>query len=113
LSSTKVLNVSKRVTFFGGMGIFEMLIAAMTAFSLLKEQIAGGDIEPDTLLFVLSTSLIILGLLFHAINWRFKEVHNVMIRHYDQLVQRRQWLSGFPVFWPPCFLWLSIRLARQ
>jgi glycosyltransferase involved in cell wall biosynthesis len=80
----------KPLTFFGGIGIAGMLAAAAMAIPLVKAYLAGGINETDTLLLVLSASLIllsaslvILGLLLHAINWRFKELHNVMIRHHE------------------------------
>jgi hypothetical protein len=82
----------KPLTFFGGIGILGILIAAIPAIFAARSYLGSGHIaEPhtatvilSTALFLLSSGMIALGLLLHAINWRFKELHNVMIRrHYS------------------------------
>ncbi len=81
----------KPLTFFGSLGIAGMLIAALPAVSLIKRYANTGHIDVthtsmvvlSATLVLLSSGLIVLGLLLHAINWRFKELHNVMIRHHD------------------------------
>jgi glycosyltransferase involved in cell wall biosynthesis len=87
----------KPLTFFGGIGILGMLIAALPGIWLARSYMSRGHIEmQDTPLVVLSASLfllssvlIVLGLLLHAINWRFKELHNVMIRHHNGPVREQ------------------------
>jgi glycosyltransferase involved in cell wall biosynthesis len=81
----------KPLTFFGSIGLLGMLIAAIPAFFISRGFLESGHIaEPYTAavilsatLFLLSSSMIALGLLLHAINWRFKELHNVMIRRHE------------------------------
>jgi glycosyltransferase involved in cell wall biosynthesis len=81
----------KPLTFFGGIGILGMLAAATPAIFLARSDVSGGHngaqytslVVLSASLFLLSSIMIVLGLLLHAINWRFKELHNVMVRHHD------------------------------
>jgi glycosyltransferase involved in cell wall biosynthesis len=81
----------KPLTFFGSIGIIGILIAAIPAIFIVRSYLSSGHIaEPyttavilSTTLFLLSSCMIVLGLLLHAINWRFMELHNVMIRRHE------------------------------
>jgi glycosyltransferase involved in cell wall biosynthesis len=81
----------KPLTFFGGLGILGMLAAAISAIPLLTKNAESGYAEtPHISLLVISASLVLLssgliflGLLLHAINWRLKELHGVMVRNHD------------------------------
>jgi hypothetical protein len=79
------------LTFFGGLGILGMLAAAISTIPLFMKNADSGHAEiPHTSLLVISASLvllssglIVLGIILHAINWRLKELHGVMVRHHD------------------------------
>jgi glycosyltransferase involved in cell wall biosynthesis len=81
----------KPLTFFGSLGILGMLAAAISIIPIFLKNAGGGYTDkPDTSLLVISASLvllssglIVLGILLHAINWRLKELHGVMVRRHD------------------------------
>jgi glycosyltransferase involved in cell wall biosynthesis len=82
----------KPLTFFGTFGIFVFLLSVLSAIQPVYSYIQSGyrEIPHSTLLaslaasfLLLSFGLVFLGLLLHAINWRFKELHNIIIRRHD------------------------------
>ena len=78
----------KPLTFFGSMAIVLFLLAVAAGISPVYRFIASGYTEVRHLpLALLATGLMLLsfgcafaGLGLHAVNWRFKELHNVMVR---------------------------------
>lgn len=81
----------KPLTFFGGMGLVVLALGILAGIPPLYGFIRSGYAEVRSLplailatgLILLSAGLTFLGLMLHAINWRFKELHNVMIRRRD------------------------------
>ena len=79
----------KPLTFFGGLGIVFLLMGILAGILPVYRYIQSGYTEVKlfplailaTSLVLLATSLGLLGIILHAVNWRFKELHNVMIRH--------------------------------
>ena len=80
----------KPLTFFGSLGILLFLLGALAAIAPVYGYIRSGYQEAShsflailaTSLILLSSGLVFFGLLLHAINWRLKELHNVMIRRH-------------------------------
>jgi len=80
----------KPLTFFGSLGILVFLLGVLAAIPPAYGYIRSGYRETThAFLAILAPSLILLssglmffGLLLHAINWRLKELHNVMIRRH-------------------------------
>jgi len=81
----------KPLTFFGGLGILVFLLGAAASVPPLVSYVRSGYAEirgfalvvMATSLFLLAAGLAFLGIILHAVNWRFKELHNVMVRRRD------------------------------
>lgn len=81
----------KPLTFFGGLGILVMLLGIFAGSLPIYDYIKSGYTEVKriplailaTSLILLASSLGLLGIILHAVNWRFKELHNVMIRRHS------------------------------
>ena len=76
----------KPLTFFGSLGILFFLAGIAAGLPPVLDYIRTRQV-PRVPLAILATGLmiisainVILGLLLHAINWRFKELHNVLVR---------------------------------
>jgi glycosyltransferase involved in cell wall biosynthesis len=76
----------KPLTFFGGAGLVFLLLGLLAGVNPVRDYITTG-LVPHYPSAILATGLVILsaicafmGILLHAINWRFKELHNVMVR---------------------------------
>ena len=80
----------KPLTFFGSLGILVFLLGVLAAIPPAYGYIRSGYQETTHAflailapsLILLSSGLVFFGLLLHAINWRLKELHNVMIRRH-------------------------------
>jgi hypothetical protein len=78
----------KPLTFFGGAGILLMLLGLLAGLPPILEYLQDPNHYIHHVpLAILATGLILLGsisafmgILLHAINWRFKELHNVLTR---------------------------------
>lgn len=78
----------KPLTFFGGLGILVMFLGILAGSLPIYDFIKSGFTEVKRIpLAILAASLVLLassfgllGIILHAVNWRFKELHNVMIR---------------------------------
>jgi len=78
----------KPLTFFGGAGLVLLVLGIVAGIPPIYGFVESGFAEVRryplailaTGLVILSAISFILGLLLHAINWRFKELHNVMMR---------------------------------
>jgi glycosyltransferase involved in cell wall biosynthesis len=78
----------KPLTFFGGFGILALILGILIGMLPVYDFIQSGFKEVRRFpLAILATSLVLLassfgllGIILHAVNWRFKELHNVMIR---------------------------------
>ena len=78
----------KPLTFFGGAGLLLVALGVLSGIPPVYGYIASGYQQVRRFpLAILATGLILLGfssgflgILLHAINWRFKELHNVMVR---------------------------------
>jgi glycosyltransferase involved in cell wall biosynthesis len=80
----------KPLTFFGSAGLAFLVAGVLAGLSPIRDYIT----EPDryvrhvplailaTGLVVLSTGCFFLGILLHALNWRFRELHNVLTRRW-------------------------------
>jgi glycosyltransferase involved in cell wall biosynthesis len=81
----------KPLTFFGGLGILVLILGILAGMLPIYDFIRSGFTEvkrfPMAILaasmVLLASSLGLLGIILHAVNWRFKELHNVMIRRHD------------------------------
>ena len=76
----------KPLTFFGGAGLLLVALGVLAGLPPVFGYIASGTVERFPLA-ILATGLItlgflcgFLGILLHAMNWRLKELHNVMVR---------------------------------
>jgi len=78
----------KPLTFFGGLGLVLFLLGALAGAFPIHDYISRPDHYVvhvplailATGLMILSGGCIFLGILLHALNWRFLELHNVMTR---------------------------------
>ncbi len=78
----------KPLTFFGGTGILLLVLGLASGIPPVLDYVyAKGHYVSHVPLAILATGLILLsalstlvGVLLHAVNWRFKELHNVMTR---------------------------------
>ncbi|RPI63822.1 MAG: glycosyltransferase [Planctomycetaceae bacterium] len=76
----------KPLTFFGGVGIVFFVLALLAGAPPIYEYITTGRILRFPLailatgLMLMSAGSVFLGILLHAVNWRFKELHNVLTR---------------------------------
>jgi glycosyltransferase involved in cell wall biosynthesis len=81
----------KPLTFFGGLALIVFFLGILAGIPPIYDYIQSGYTEVRrfplailaTGLILLASSLAFLGIILHAINWRFKELHNVMIRRPD------------------------------
>lgn len=82
----------KPLTFFGGLGIILLLMGILAGIPPIYEFVQSGYTEVKrfplailaTGLVILASSFVLLGIILHAVNWRFKELHNVLVRHNDR-----------------------------
>jgi len=85
----------KPLTFFGGMGIVLLLAGLLAGLPPVLDYIRHGYVFHVPLailatgLVLLSAGSVFLGLLLHAINWRFLELHNVATRRKNNDAQTR------------------------
>lgn len=78
----------KPLTFFGGVGILLLLLGLLAGILPVRDYLTNPDhyVEhvPSAILaaslVLLSFIFIFLGILLHAINWRFLELHSVLTR---------------------------------
>lgn len=78
----------KPLTFFGGIGLLLFVLGLLAGIPPVVGFIQSGYHEVRrfplailaTGLMLLSAGFVFLGILLHAVNWRFKELHNVMVR---------------------------------
>jgi glycosyltransferase involved in cell wall biosynthesis len=81
----------KPLTFFGGFGLVAFFLGILAGIPPIYDYIQSGYTEVRrfplailaTGLVLLASSLVFLGIILHAVNWRFKELHNVMTRRHD------------------------------
>jgi glycosyltransferase involved in cell wall biosynthesis len=81
----------KPLTFFGGLALIVFFLGILAGIPPIYDYIQSGYTEVRrfplailaTGLILLASSLAFLGIILHAINWRFKELHNVMVRRPD------------------------------
>ena len=79
----------KPLTFFGGLGLIFLFAGLCTAALPVYDYVHSNYTEVKHLhlavvaigLILLASSLGLLGIILHAVNWRFKELHNVLTRH--------------------------------
>ncbi|MHC4983538.1 MAG: glycosyltransferase [Planctomycetota bacterium] len=81
-----LMRAAKPLTFFGGVGIMLLLLGVLAGIPPVYDYVTYRHVY-HVPLAILATGLVILavgsaflGLLLHAINWRLKELHNVMTR---------------------------------
>ena len=76
----------KPLTFFGGIGLVLLMLGVAVGLRPVYDYATTGQVprQPSAILavglVVLSGGCVFLGVLLHAINWRFKELHNVLTR---------------------------------
>ena len=77
----------KPLTFFGGVGILLFILGLLAGIAPVMDYLRPGHYVYHVPMAILATGLILLGagsaflgILLHAINWRFKKLHNVMTR---------------------------------
>jgi glycosyltransferase involved in cell wall biosynthesis len=83
-----LLRAFKPLTFFGSAGLLFLVLGIMAGIPPVRDYLTEpGHIVYHvplailaTGLMILSGSFIFLGILLHAINWRFRELHNVLTR---------------------------------
>jgi glycosyltransferase involved in cell wall biosynthesis len=76
---------------FGGFGLVAFFLGILAGIPPIYDYIQSGYTEVRrfplailaTGLVLLASSLVFLGIILHAVNWRFKELHNVMTRRHD------------------------------
>jgi glycosyltransferase involved in cell wall biosynthesis len=90
-----LLRAFKPLTFFGGAGLVFLVLGWVAGISPVRDYLTepGHTVHHVPLailatgLIILSGSFIFLGILLHAINWRFRELHNVLTRKPPRQVQ--------------------------
>jgi hypothetical protein len=78
----------KPLTFFGGMGLFCLLFGLLAGILPLYDYVTDPNhYVRHVPLAILATGMVVLsgmwvflGILLHALNWRFKELHSVITR---------------------------------
>jgi len=76
----------KPLTFYGGTGLLLLALGILAGLPSLYDYMVYGYVHHVSLailaagLVILAAGSALLGVLLHAINWRFKELHNVMTR---------------------------------
>lgn len=78
----------KPLTFFGGLGLLVLALGILAGIPPIYGFVQSGYTEvrrfPLAILAVglvlLASILAFLGIILHAVNWRFKELHNVIVR---------------------------------
>jgi len=76
----------KPLTFFGSIAIVLLALGIAAGIVPVSAYVAGRGLSPPVLVVLAVGSMIlgaisaILGILLHAINWRFKELHSIMVR---------------------------------
>ncbi|MBI5723996.1 MAG: glycosyltransferase [Planctomycetes bacterium] len=76
----------KPLTFFGLAGLVLFALGVLAGIPPIRDYVAFGYVYHVPLavlatgLMLLSAGCVFLGVLLHAINWRFKELHNVLTR---------------------------------
>jgi glycosyltransferase involved in cell wall biosynthesis len=78
----------KPLTFFGGLGLLFLVLGLLAGMLPIHDYLTDPNHYVRhfplailaTGLVILSASCIFLGILLHTINWRFKELHNVLTR---------------------------------
>jgi len=80
----------KPLTFFGGLGIVLLLAGLLAGLPPILDYLEPGHYVHHVPLAILATGLVLLsagsvflGILLHAINWRFLELHNVLTRKHN------------------------------
>jgi glycosyltransferase involved in cell wall biosynthesis len=81
----------KPLTFFGGLGILLFLLGILAGVGPVYDYFTDPNHFVHrvplailaTGLMILSAGSFFLGIILHAVNWRFKELHNVMVRGKD------------------------------
>jgi glycosyltransferase involved in cell wall biosynthesis len=83
----------KPLTFFGGTGIILLVLGILAGIPPIYDYMVHRYVYHVPLailasaLIILSVNSIFLGVLLHALNWRFRELHNVLtrrrVRHQD------------------------------
>lgn len=77
----------KPLTFFGSVGLVLFILALLAGVGPINDYVTHRYVYRVPLailatgLMILSASTVFLGVLLHAINWRFIELHNVLARH--------------------------------
>lgn len=81
----------KPLTFFGSIALVLFVLGAVAGTPPVAGFVQSGYTKVERLplailatgLMILSAGSLLLGVLLHAINWRFKELHNVLVRRRD------------------------------
>jgi glycosyltransferase involved in cell wall biosynthesis len=81
----------KPLTFFGGLGLIVFFLGIAAGIPPVYGFIRSGYAEVRhfplailaTGLVLLASILVFLGIILHAVNWRLKELHNVLIRRHE------------------------------
>ena len=83
-----LLRSFKPLTFFGSIGLFLFLLATMAGAFPIRDYFTNPDHYVHHVplailaagLMILSSGFVFLGILLHALNWRLRELHNVLTR---------------------------------
>ncbi len=76
----------KPLTFFGSVGIVLFVLGILAGIPPVTDYIETGTVPHFPLailatgLMILSAGSVFLGLILHSVNWRFMELHNVLVR---------------------------------
>jgi len=80
----------KPLTFFGGCGLVLLALGILAGIRPVYDYVTVGYVYHLPLavlatgLVLLSASSVFMGLLLHALNWRLKELHNVIVRRQEK-----------------------------
>jgi glycosyltransferase involved in cell wall biosynthesis len=81
-----LIRAFKPLTFFGSLGILLLLLGILAGLPPILDYARTSEVRRFPLailatgLVLLSAGCFFLGILLHAINWRLKELHNVIVR---------------------------------
>ncbi len=76
----------KPLTFFGSLAVLLFVLGLVVGIAPIHDYVTTGRVPhfPSAFLaaslMILSAGAFAVGLILHAMNWRFKELHNVMVR---------------------------------
>ena len=80
----------KPLTFFGSVALVLFVLGVLAGIPPIHDYVTTGEVPHFPLailatgLMILSAGSVFLGILLHSLNWRLREMHNVMVRSHPR-----------------------------